>query len=444
MTTELGQQKGVVVDASLDPGVGFALLGTSMHSAPMDVQERLALSRDEVERVYHGCLEASAVDDAIVLATCNRTEFYVSGRFAPGDGPPLLRELLADVVGEQRLPAEQFCYTGVGRESLRHLFKVSCGLDSVVLGETQILGQVKSAYEESREFFRSAPLERVAQAALRSAARIRTETEIGAGTVSVASAAVHLCSRVFSDLGHKKVLVIGAGDTGRLLVQHFDKRLPERITVVNRNASRARALADSVDGRAFGLDGLAEALVDADVIAAAVDVAEPIVTAEMVAGAVRRGGRRTIVALDLGMPRNIDPKINDITNVFVHDIEALKHVVDHNLKRRRGAVTQACGVIDDELDKLMAAQRSLRAKPLVVALRQAVERTRRAEVEKCSKGLSAAEVEAVERATKAVVNKLLHGPTTGIQEYARRAQANNEGLQAIRALFSNLDLPGNS
>ena len=416
----------------------FELLGASLHSAPIEVLERLALAPEELQRLYRRLKSVQGVDDALVLSTCNRTEVYVNSQGAQESWGRKCWEILQEIIGANRVPGEEHRYSFRGEQGVEHLFRVSCGLDSVVLGEAQILGQVKDAYDSSREHFQSTYFDKVMQSAFRVASRSRSETEIGAGVVSVASAGVHLAGRVFSDFSDRTVVVIGAGDTGRLVAEHFARRHPGRMIIVNRTHARAETLAARVGAEAWPLERLSEALEEADIVASAVRVTQPLLTRSLIAGAMRRRVSRHLAVLDLGLPRNVAEEVNGIVNVFLNDIETLKQVVDTSLQRRRKEVPQVEGFIHEEIGRLLNWQRSFQAGPLIGTLRAGLEEARRAEVVRVTRGMGPAELEAVDRATRAVINKLAHGPMKAIHTYAREAERGADGLELIRAMFENI------
>ena len=421
--------------------IDLNLTGISIHTAPIGVLERCALSADEIKEVYKRLLGHDEVQDALILSTCNRTEVYttIESGFAAG---PLVSNVLRAVTGENRYPETGHVYEKQGRSGIEHLFRVACGLDSQVLGEAQILGQLKAAWESLGAVFSpSAYFNKLVQAAFRVASQSRTDTAIGTGAVSVASAGVHLTSRIFSDFSQLNVLVVGAGETSKLVTQHLMSHNPMSLTVVNRNGARAHELAGSFGGVGFGLEQLEQALGKADIVASAVSVTEPLITTEMVARAFEGRGRRSLAVLDLGLPRNVESTAGDLANVFVQDIESLGRVVDANLSRRRKEIPRVEALIDDEITKLIEWRRSLRAVPVITALKTQVEAFRQAEVVRATKGLSEAEKQAVEIATRAVTNKILHGPMTAIREYGKQAEQEAEALNVIKKLFLNIDDP---
>ncbi len=411
------------------------VLGVSHACAPVSVLEKLSFNEGEVEAIYSQ-LPGCGAQDAMVLSTCNRTEIYAL-HSDPGTFRTQCEALLRDVAGEQRWPGSEIFYQHDGRSSINHLFRVACGLESMVLGEQQILGQVKSAYELRRSRLGAGlPLESVFSRALLVGRRARAQTQIGEGVVSVASAAVHLASRIHSDLSQSNIVVVGAGDTGRLLVEHFSKLQPQQITVLNRTVEKAEALAASVGGKAGGLESLSEVLGQADVVAFAVSTDGPLLDAPTAQEAIAERRGTSLAILDLGLPRNVSSEVNELGNVFLHDLDSIRYVVDASVKRRRKEVPRVEEMINREIDRLGHEAQERGVGPLIGALRASVESMRQAEVEKFSGQLSAEQKQAVDAATRAVVNKLLHGPVTRIKDFAK--SEDGEKIEVIRTAFDSV------
>ena len=418
---------------------GVELLGISHRTASVDILERLALAPEEIQKAYER-LFADGHEDVMVLSTCNRTELYVR-HGATTTAAQSVYHALEEIAGRERVPEDEFLYRHSGRESVEHLFRVACGLDSMILGEQQILGQVKSAYEVARQFKEpSRYFDQVIQAAFKVAKRSRADTDIGKGAVSVASAGVHLATRIYGDLSKRQVAVIGAGETGRLVAEHFNKLGPKNLVILNRTLERAERVARDLAGTARPMDELPAVIAESDIVACAVGVQEPLISVDMVEKAMKHRSGWSLALIDLGMPRNVNVAVHDLTNVFVHDIEALRQVVDSNLKHRKREVPRVEELIQDQLDKLLSWHRSTQVGPFIAALRESVENMRQAEVNKVAKGLGDAERQAVDKATRAVVNKLLHGPMSSIKEFARQQEEGVERLELVRQVFSNFDL----
>lgn len=415
----------------------LCVFGMSYRSAPFELLEQAALTGDRLERFYELLAKSGVVRDAFVVSTCNRTEVYASGDAEAAALGGLIRQSYEQC--SIALPNDGSAYSLSGSAALEHLYRVTAGLDSMMLGENQIVGQIKTAYEQGAlRFPTSSQFDRVMQGAFRTATRARAETEIASGAVSVASAAVHLASRIFGDMKRRTVVILGAGATGRLAAQHFAKLSPKRLVILNRTVARAEAVAREVDGIADSLDQLNHHLSDADIITCAVSAERAFLDRARMERALENRASRPLAMLDLGLPRNIDPSVNALQNVFVHDLKALEKMVDSNLAKRRAEIPRVESIIREELDKVVEWQRASQAGPLIQALRQSVEQVRAEEVERATRNMTEEQRKAVDRATRAVVNKLLHGPTRHIKEAAKQPDENVSRLRVINDVFSSL------
>lgn len=415
----------------------LGLMGISHHTAPVEVLERLALSSEEILRCYERFQKSGKIRDAFIVSTCNRTEVYVLPSGA-NDVSTELEAILRDVAGPQRFPEKSYLYNYSGRKGLTHLFRVAAGLDSMVLGEAQILGQVKEAYEVACNVLTPSPyFDRLVRTAFKIGRRIRSETQIGYGAVSIASAAVHLATRIYSNMENLTVAIVGAGETGRLVAEHFKGQGAARLLILNRTLNKAEILARQVDGQAWALDKLSEALMQADIVACAVRGDQPILKISDVQNVLAMRSGRPLAILDLGLPRNVEAHLDKLPNVFLHDLDALRHVVDANLVKRKKEIPVVENIIEEEIDKLFDWQSALEAGPLIATLREAVESIRLAEVERACRDMNEKELEAVNRVTRAVINKLLHGPMTSIKEYAQESTG-AEKIAIISNVFKNL------
>jgi glutamyl-tRNA reductase len=415
------------------------LWGISHRTAPLDHLGQLALSNQEIERVSQKLLSHNEIYDCMVLSTCNRTEIYTH---SGSETPTQVTDTLASVTGSQRIPSNEFVYTLNGLDCLKHLFQVTCGLDSMILGEAQILGQVKSAFEKCQSHEKhSSLLTGAVQSALKTASKSRSITSIGAGAVSVASASVHLAHRIFSDLSRRRALVVGAGETGRLLAEHLVKQGVGHLTILNRTLAKAESLSRSMGVKSAPLDTLREHLAEADILACAVSSNEALIDYSLIKASMQQRPGRVLAILDVGMPKNVAPEVNKIPNVFVHDLESIKQVVDQNLALRRQVVPEVENLIVCEIDRLLQRQKSVEVGPLITSMRQAVEEIRQEEIRRLGTNLSEREKDNVERVTRAVMNKILHGPTQAIKDIALNQNANADRLEAVGNMFKNLNPP---
>ena len=411
------------------------LVGTSHHRAPVELRERLAFgSRLGGELVS---LLAGGDGEAVALSTCNRACLYLAHAdrdVARARAVAALGEL-AGLTAEELEPA---LYVKVDDEAARHLFRVAAGLDSLIPGEAQILGQVRAAWEAAaEEGATSVVLNRLFRQALHVGKRVRTETGIGENPASVSSAAAELAARVFGDLGGKRVLVLGAGKMGELTVLNLVLRGAERPVVANRSLEGAERLAERFGGRAVGLDALDHELERADVVVASTGAEGLVLTADRVAHALRRRRGRSMFFIDIAVPRDLDPAINDLDGCYLYDIDDLERVVKESVAGRREEAVRAEEIVAEETEKFRAWQLALDVVPAIASLRAFAEDVRTGELDRARgwlASLSESERKAVESLTSQIVNKLLHPPTVRMKQAAAAA----DGViyaETVRRLF---------
>jgi glutamyl-tRNA reductase len=410
------------------------MLGVNHRSAPVERRELIALSLEEGRLALRGLAADAGLSECALLSTCNRTEIYAFS----SDVDAAERSIRAGFVklrGADLLEPGPHRYRLLGPEAASHLMRVAGGVDSMVLGEMQILGQVKDAYALAREEGAlGVRMDKLMATAVRAGKRARAETAIGAGAVSVASAAVSLAAKVFDDLSGRSVVVVGAGETGRLAGQHFAERSPGRLRIANRTPERAAAVAAELNGEGVPLTELGAALADADVAVCATGSPAPVVTPEMVAKAMRRRPNRPLVLIDIAVPRNVDPAA-ERENVFLYAIDALQTIVDQSLARRRREVPRVEEIVREECDRYFGWLRGLDATPVLRELREHFERVRVAEVRKSLRHFSKDEQDRVERLTRSLVNKLLHLPTTRLKTIEPGSPTGLTRLDTVRELF---------
>ena len=411
------------------------VVGCSHRTAPLELRESLAFAPDQVLQTLRLAGRERVLTETLILSTCHRTEFY-SLSTDGARAEVYVREMIARVKGSDLLGPGPCTYAYRDRDTVRHLMRVAAGLDSAVVGEAQILGQVKDAYNMAREGGSAgAFLDRLLAAAIHAGKRAHSETEIGSGSVSFTSATVSLTKKIFRDLSDKRVLIVGAGEFGRLAAEHFAEERPAALLIANRTRERAEALAAHVGGEAFGLDEVPALLRRADVVVSAVHTDRPVVGADSVRQALRDRSGRTMVFADLGVPRNIDPAVSRLDNVFLYTLESLQTIVDQNLARRRREVPRVEAIVEEELERFFQSVRALQVTPVVRELRDRFESIRALETEKHLKRFAASDRAAVEALTRSIVNKLLHLPTTKIREIDVASEKGILRLDAVREVF---------
>jgi len=416
------------------------VLGLSHKTASAEVRDRVQVHPEEMEGVYsHLKTDPDLLREAVVLSTCNRTEFYAFARDR-AEADQRLRETVDRFKGTSYLGNGKYTYSWEGRETVRHLFRVASGLDSLMVGEYQILGQVRDAFElADRHHSTGALLNRLFNAAIHVGKRARTETEIGKGTISVAHASVEMAQKILNRLERYNILVVGAGATGALVARHFAEAQPKTLTVVNRTFERAQALAREMGGKTRPWEELDGALVDAQVIVTATGAREPILDVIRMTRVLKNSGRGPKVVVDISNPRNVHPKVGDLDRVFLYDLDALESIADQNLARRRKEIPKVEGIIVEEVDRFVTWYESLDMVPVIRALRGRFQEIADKELERQVKNFDSADREALREYTRALLNKLLHHPTTRIRGVEASTRHGMHKLVAIQELFE-LDL----
>jgi glutamyl-tRNA reductase len=415
----------------------IVVVGFSHHTAPIAVREQFALDETREDSLISGLLASGKVSEAFAVSTCNRVELYVT---APSAEPELIAESVATCRGlfVDHAPAlASHLYDKSGSEALRHLFRVASSLDSLVIGEAQILGQLKQGYE--RGLARKSvgrELGRIFPHALRSAKRVRTETEIGAGQVSVPTVAVGLAERIFGDLKGHRVVVIGAGEMGQTLGRLFHE-LGANLTLVGRSEERAESLLKELGAPFCHIDQLSELLATSDIVVSSTAASEPILSAQTLAGLkrVRRG--RNLFLIDLAVPRDIEPSAGELEGVFLYNIDDLSVIAHESRVVREREAERAEQIVDEMLGELERRRTEAQVTPTIVALRERVRDAFGSELDKSLRGklsgLGAPEQAAVTKLIEAGINRLLHTPSTRLREEAGRG-AEGEALEWSRAL----------
>lgn len=401
------------------------VVGISWRTAPVAVRERLAFREDELMTTLKDLAGSLPVAEALLISTCNRVEVYGVGR--PGqDAASAVRGYLIAQRGVNPAEVAGSLYEHRGAHAIRHVFRVASALDSLVVGEAQILGQLKQAYGLAGEAGTSGPLlSRALERAFGVAKRVRTETTIARGAANVSSVAVELAARVFGDLAGKSVLVVGAGKMSALAARHLRASGAERIVVTNRSPARAEALAAEIEGEARPFEQLEALLVEADVVISSTGAREPILTKRLFKAVTKARRWRPMVVIDIAVPRDAEQGINDLDGVYLFNIDDLDKVVQTNLAERARAAEQAGKIVEHEAGQFEQWLRTQGVVPTIRALRDRFAQIAEGEVQKAleqlgRKDLSKDEQRALlQRTVQLVVNKLLHAPTAALREAPR-------------------------
>src|ERR1700693_1941320 len=342
------------------------ILGINHKTAPVALREKVAFSEDRLAAALRTLRQESGVTEVVILSTCNRTEVYWSG---PASGAELSQWLERHHGNNLALAASLYIHQD--SRAVEHAFSVASGLDSMVLGEAQILGQLKDAYRVAQETGSTGPaLNKLFQAAFSAAKRVRSETRIGANAVSLASATVSLARRVYADLSVHNALLVGAGEMNALTARHFMSAGVKRLVIANRTLGRAQTLAAELKAYAVGLEDLDKELAQADIVITCTASAVPLINRSTVEAAIRARRRRPIFMVDLAVPRDIDPAVADMEDVYLFSIDDLQQLIDENRQQRAVAAGGARLVIDEEVARFLTESRAHDAGPAIRALRQ--------------------------------------------------------------------------
>jgi glutamyl-tRNA reductase len=399
----------------------FNVLGINHKTAPVSLREKVAFSEDRLLAALRTLRQEAGVAEVVIVSTCNRTELYWAGSASGAE----LSQWLERHHGNN-LDLAPSLYVHQEQRAVRHAFSVASGLDSMVLGEAQILGQLKDAYRAAQEAGSTGPsLNKLFQAAFAAAKRVRSETRIGENAVSLASATVSLARRVYSDLSAHTALLIGAGDMNALAARHFTSAGVKRMVIANRTLARAQTLAAELNAHAVGLEDLDQELARADIVISCTASLVPLITRSAAETAIRVRRRRPILMVDLAVPRDIDPAVGDLEDVYLFSIDDLQQLVDENRQQREIAAGGARLVVDEEVARFLAESRAHDAGPAIRALRQQADGIRVQTVEQARRLLAAGKSadEVIEYLANTLTNRLLHSPTHALRQAAELADS---------------------
>jgi len=408
-------------------------LGINHHSAPLAIRERVAFGADRLCHALADLTHNRPVKEVAILSTCNRTEIYCAA-----ETPDVVIDWLASYHGIERGEIAPFLYTHDQPEAIRHAFRVASGLDSMVIGEPQILGQMKDAVRAAEESGTlGTQLHKLFQRAFSVAKEVRSTTAIGANIVSMAAAGVHLAERIFESIAEQRVLFIGAGEMIELCAAHFCAQKPKQVTIANRTLERGRALAEQYGGTAIRLDELGEHLAAHDIVVSCTASPLPIIGLGMVERAIKARRHRPMFMVDLAVPRDIEEEVGELDDVFLYTVDDLAQVVESGLESRQAAVVEAEDIIGQRVHDFLGWLAARDTVPVIRSLRDSAERMRRHELEHALKQLAKGEApeKVLEHLAHRLTNKFLHAPTQALNlaEGAERAE-----LQAAAARLFHL------
>ncbi len=406
--------------------------GVNHHTAPVSIRERVAFPPDVLERALHNLTHEGLASEAVILSTCNRTEIYCNTH-----SPEAVASWLADFHKIDRRELNPYLTILAKTEAVRHAFRVASGLDSMVLGETQILGQLKQAVDRAQSAGRVGTLlSKLFQRTFAVAKDVRTATEIGANTVSMSAAAVSLAERIFPSIAQQAVLLIGAGEMIELVATHFAARNPRRMMVINRTVERAHELCDRFGGEAAALTQLPELLHEFDIIITSTASPLPILGLGLAERALKSRRHRPMFMVDLAVPRDIEAEVGDLNDVYLYTVDDLGEVIRAGHDARRAKVDEAEAIIATHVNEFLHWLDSRRAVPTVRALRDHGERLRRHELDKALKHLAHGEdpAQVLEALSKSLANKFLHDPTHALN--LAQGTEREQLAQQIERLFN--------
>jgi glutamyl-tRNA reductase len=413
------------------------VIGLNHRTASIEIRERLAFPDDRIEMALHQVQSLPSLKENMILSTCNRVEIYAAARETE-KAIIDLKHFFSQYHSLSLREFEKNLYSLIGEEAVRHIFRVASSLDSMVVGEPQVLGQIKSAYEMAVETKTSGLiLHRLLHRAFHVAKRVRAETKIGDSAVSVSSVAVELARKIFETLEKKIVLLIGAGEMCELAARHLVSGGVEKVLVTNRTYERAVAMAQEFRGEAVPFEEISQGLKRADIVISATDSPQHLIQHDQVVKVMKDRKQKPIFFIDIADPRDIEPRVGDIENVYLYNIDDLKKVADENIKDREKEAQKAETIVQDEVIKFVNWYHSLEVTPTIVALRKKFEEIRKKELEKTLSlhpDLSDREKKSLEALTAAIINKILHPPTTFLKQTNEEASADLY-LDTLRTLF---------
>ena len=411
--------------------------GISHKRTPLEIRERLYFDESDLRTPILELFARSPIEEAVLLSTCNRIEVYARAEeFEPACQS--IQEFFGQYHEVPQSVLKEHCYAMKLKETVRHAFRVASSLDSMVVGEPQILGQVKAAYRTALEAgCTGVYLNQLFEKGFAVAKRVRTETDIGENAVSVSYAAVELARKIFGTLRDQRVMLVGAGEMAELAAQHLVQLGVRSVQVANRSDDRAVDLAARFGGQAIEFNHLEAELVGSDIVLCSTGAPHPIIHREAVQRLMRHRRNRPMFFIDIAIPRDVAPEVQDIDNAFVYDIDDLEHVVTANIQEREREAVRAESLIEEECLAFLRWMETLEAVPTIVSLREQAEAVRRKELEELRsklRTLSPEEEEAVNALTTALVNKILHAPITELKRRAASEDAPTY-LRVARSLF---------
>lgn len=417
----------------------FSLIGLNHRTAPVEVREKLSFREDALPDALRAVASLPNIREAMILSTCNRVEIIARAEGEAANAIPDMVQFLAHYHQKPHSQIEPYLYQHQQGEAIRHLFRVASSLDSMIVGEAQILGQVKEAYAIARNTGTlRGPLDEALTRSFHVAKRVRTETGIATSAVSVSYAAVELAKKIFGSLNDKRVLLIGAGKMSELAAKHLVSSGATQIFVTNRSPERAEQLARSLDGQAVPFQQMLSTAAQCDIVIASTGASDFLISKADAQRMLAERKNRPMFLIDIAVPRNIDPAINKLDNIFLYDIDDLQQVVNANMQERQKEAQTAEQIANEEAEKFLNWLKTLDVVPTIVDLQTHLEHVRQQEIARLASqlgGLTPEQREAVEALTRGMMNKVLHSPIHHLKTSAQQPDG-LKMVETIRRIFN--------
>ena len=411
------------------------VIGWSHKNAPVKFRDKLFLSKDDIQCLVKEAVQPDFIQELTILSTCNRTEFYFISS-ATGSLIKWVKDKYNSILKRNIDFADGEPYTQQGSETIKHLFRVASGMESMMLGENQILSQVKTAHEHLLMSSGKTPLlNQLFRDAVSCGKAVRTDTDLCRGAVSISLAAVELAKRIYSSFQKQKILLVGAGESAELTAKHFQENGATQFVIVNRSEERGKRLAEKFSAEYAELSEIPELLKQVDIVGAATHSKEYLITINQVNQALSARQYKNLLMIDISTPRNIDTDIHKIQEVFLYDIDHLENVISDNLEKRKSEIPSAEQIIQEHSKKFMTWFKSLKVKPTISLLTQYYEKIRTEELQRYEHRAAADEKDAMAKLSKGLVRKLLHYPITHLKGLADGQALDPQTIDTIWRLY---------
>ncbi len=417
--------------------MNLIIVGLSHKTAPVEIREKLSFPSQTIGEPLNRLCTSYGINEGVIISTCNRVEIFAVTQDIE-KGLWQLKRFMSDYHNIPMEGLDEHLYTYTSEDAARHIFRVASGLDSMVLGEPQIFGQVKDAYGYALQHRTAGVIiNKLFHKAFSVAKRIRTETKIGSSAVSISYAAVELAKKIFGTLEGKSVMLIGAGEMAELAAKHLLSNGVQEIIVANRTYERAIEMAKGFNGTPIMFREFPHYLKRVDIVIASTAAPKYIIRPEQIDEVIKERKNRSMFFIDISVPRNVDPLINNIDNIYLYNVDDLQGVVEANMKERAKEARAAEVIIDEEIENFYKWVKSLDVVPTIVALKKKIEDIRKGEVEKALSGLNGLQekdIQVIDAMTKAIVNKIVHDPVTHLKKEANKVEGDFY-IEAARRLF---------